>query len=47
MNGRQMTRTEIRAPCETLGFDDDMVTQIIVYPDHVEVTVWVPIVEEP
>jgi hypothetical protein len=42
-----MSRDEVRDLCRTLGFDPAMVSQITVYPTYVEVTVTVPIAEEP
>lgn len=45
MTGEKMTREEIRQLCETLGFNASDVMQILIFPDHVEVTVTVPIVD--
>jgi hypothetical protein len=44
--GTPMTRTEIRALCETLGFDPAIVQTITLYPTYVELTVVVPIVDD-
>jgi hypothetical protein len=45
-DGQPMTRAQIMELCASLEFNANMVSQIIVYSDHVEVTVWVPIVED-
>ena len=44
---RTLSRDEIRELCRSLGFDPAMVVNISVFPEHVEVTVYVPIVDDP